>query len=1100
MKLFGLNIKWDNNDQVVIRTVTPSTQPVSKIPKVKIGSLSYSQQFAGGRGVFTSGEYDLSEIGVIEDVESFCRQAFKKKEGLMFKEGVNIKGANKDTVRYYKTRMSQMAQASGIPESVLLKRVARSLIRVSNAFLVKVRDERASGGKVRVTAEGKTLKPVAAYFPAAPETMRADIDQETGKIMKWRQVLPNGRWKDYNAEDVIHFAIDRREGFLFGVPSLIPVMDDIRALRQIEENIELLLYQHLFPLFHYKVGTETAPAGYTEEGVKEVDAVEQQIKYMPSEGSIITPERHEIKAIGAEGRAIRAEGYLEHFKKRVFAGLGVSAVDMGDGSCYDKDTQTLTENGWKFYWEIDHLKEKIATFNPETKLVEFHLPSWKYEDYYSGDIYHITGKHLDIRVTPHHEMWVSPRNNQELCWEKVKIEDLYNGNYYSEFYMMQSSSFEQSENQEDSIIKFIPESKKQGRAREFECRLSTFAHFLGFYISEGCLDLNNASQNRYRISISQNKGETLDEICALLDKAGFSFSTSISKIRKEEVTIKIYSQAIYQWINERIPLYSNHKRIPKEVFNWPILAKQKLFDGLMSGDGTKSKKAESEGRTNLTYYTSSKGLADDVQILAISLGYAARIQEQEESEVLEGHKKMYRVYIHGNCDGPVLRLVNRDMIKKENYSGIIYCYSVENHLFLTRRNGKTTIQGNTMNRSTAQTMSRALVDSVKAIQDDLEAQWDFFVISELLLESTFGERVLEEDQMVHLSFAEIDIQNKMELEKHSIELWKSNGITYDEFRAQLGYEPIPVPDDPEDQDLSKYPEWSLTYWKLIEEPTNLIKAVDEPYSISAQAAASARSTSITNKSMQTAQQEKDKQASQQAEENRKTQVAVAASRPTLTSKNFNQKDNFLSNSFKDLESDTVSRLVNNIESRGVISKSYLLSLGRTWATNTSNKINSVAMAEFIRGFNDQTGNLASEAENLIYVNRNVIKDRLDYRINKLAVDAISLTYRRVDGMAANVKLNEVKSDIIQELHISFDSIRYRVNLIWDTEIRKAYYFGRVIGMRFLNKYAIELQAAIDSCEKCKVLNGKIIPIKFATIDDIPPLHPHSRMTFRVIEE
>jgi hypothetical protein len=170
--------------------------------------------------------------------------------------------------------------------------------------------------------------------------MSAIINADNGTVTGWRQTLPDGKWKDFSADDVIHFHIDRQEGFLFGTPILVPVIDDIRALRKIEENVELLIYQHIFPLYHYKVGTETAPAGLTETGEREIDVVRNELRYMPAEGSIVTPERHDINAIGAEGRALRAESYLEYFKKRVIAGLGISSIDLGDGSTSNRSTSS----------------------------------------------------------------------------------------------------------------------------------------------------------------------------------------------------------------------------------------------------------------------------------------------------------------------------------------------------------------------------------------------------------------------------------------------------------------------------------------------------------------------------------------------------------------------------------------------------------------------------------------------------------------------------------------------------------------------------------------------------------------------------------------
>jgi TATA-box binding protein (TBP) (component of TFIID and TFIIIB) len=100
-------------------------------------------------------------------------------------------------------------------------------------------------------------------------------------------------------------------------------------------------------------------------------------------------------------------------------------------------------------------------------------------------------------------------------------------------------------------------------------------------------------------------------------------------------------------------------------------------------------------------------------------------------------------------------MVLRGEFKTVDYDGKIYCYNVPNHLFITRRNGKIAIHGNTANRATSDNMSRNLVDSVKDIQRVLESQFTDFVINELLLESNFGSDVLSEKTAVKLKFKEI---------------------------------------------------------------------------------------------------------------------------------------------------------------------------------------------------------------------------------------------------------------------------------------------------------------------------------------------------------
>jgi ribosomal protein S27AE len=721
MRILGLDISFRKKDAITVQEVRPTSVPVSRIPTVKVAPLVYAQQFARvNRGVFfLAPEYDLSEIGKIEDVDSFVRQSFRKKEGLMFKEGVSYRGRNKATIQYVKTRMSQITQASGIPTVALMKRVAKSLIRVSNAYVVKVRSTKASGGQVRYSADGKSLQPIAAYFPAAPEMFKMDLDPESGKIRHWRQQLPNGWYKLFKPEDVIHFTLEKREGFSYGIPSLVPVIDDIRALRTIEENIELLLYQHLFPLFHYKVGTEKMPAGYTEDGRREIDVINNEIRSMPAEGMLVTDERAEIKAIGSEGRAMNAEAYLTYFKRRVYVGLGMSEVDFGETT--------------------------------------------------------------------------------------------------------------------------------------------------------------------------------------------------------------------------------------------------------------------------------------------------------------------------------------------------------------------------TSNRAAAQVASRALVDSVKAIQAEFEAQWDQHIIKELLLESTFGDQVLEEDNMVLLQFNEIDIENKIKHEKHASEMFKIEGLTWDEFRNELGLEPIIVPENGEDQDPAKYPEWHNTHWKLFDEPLNLIRAVDEPYSPAAKAAVAARTTSMTSPQM------KESEAGAQA-----MLRAKNAGRPDKAP-HVKAKDSAVSLAFDILEKETLGRVSSSIASRGRIDEDYMRAQAKTWTADTATKMMFFSVGQLVKGFVDQVGRTPGDATELLVPAKKDLHKRIAYRLDKLAQDAIALSGYRIHKKYGDQIAISPSSDIAEELHIAFDAIRYRSEFIWDVETRKAYNYGRLLGMQYLGGFGFKLQAREDSCEQCRSIHGWNVIAGVTGLEDIPPFHANSRM-------
>lgn len=339
MNLFSIGNKLVDKTKINFSKKKPVIASKVSNAGVAYGVLGPTQS----RTSFQVAEYNLGEISKVMDIESYVRQAFNKHVELCLKEGYDISSRDSEATRYVKRRLKEMAEVSGLTFDMILRSIAQNLVAYSNSFLVKVRDFKRSSGMPIQRIAGPTLPPIAAYFPMDPTSLRIKRDFH-GKILKyWQRIPGNPIMPQFIPENIVHIYYDKKEGFAFGTPYIVPVLDDIRSLRRMEENIEMLLTQHLFPLYHYTVGTETAPAEVYEDGSTEVDVIKEQIERMPTEGSIVTPERHEIKNIGAEGKAIDAEGYLKYFEKRVLAGLGMSDVALGRGDTSNRATASTLD-------------------------------------------------------------------------------------------------------------------------------------------------------------------------------------------------------------------------------------------------------------------------------------------------------------------------------------------------------------------------------------------------------------------------------------------------------------------------------------------------------------------------------------------------------------------------------------------------------------------------------------------------------------------------------------------------------------------------------------------------------------------------------------
>jgi hypothetical protein len=344
-----------------------------KVKKISGRAMSYSDRH---RGNWFKPEYDLTEIQIAQDTDSFLYKAIQKKVERFVLAGWEFVGNDPEVLQYLKRRLKEIELVSGQPFDLLMSGLAHDLIRYSNHAWVKVRNKDASSAKTR-TVHGKELDPVAGYFILPFETLWFKV-KKNGEIKKILQEMKGtGKWKEFAPEDIVHFYTNKKPGFTMGTPELLPVLEDIALLRRLEESIETMIDSNLHPLFHYTVGNDNMPERYSPEGIKESDLVRDTIEYMPSGGIFVSDHRHKIEAVGSEGKALKVEEYLAYFKKRVYAGLGVSPMDMGEADSANRSTaNTLSKIAIQ---SIEALQRYIKVF-VETYIISELLIEGGYSD------------------------------------------------------------------------------------------------------------------------------------------------------------------------------------------------------------------------------------------------------------------------------------------------------------------------------------------------------------------------------------------------------------------------------------------------------------------------------------------------------------------------------------------------------------------------------------------------------------------------------------------------------------------------------------------------------------------------------------------------
>lgn len=315
------------------------------------------------RSKFNPPVYDLAEISRASDIEPYVSQSVRKHREQILKEGYQISGSEEEMEAYVRQRLFEITLLTGITTEQWLRELVTNLVTFHNAYLIFRRDANRSSGK-RIKMYGVELEPIAGIFVGDPTTMEVSVDKY-GTPKAWRQKIDgdgdSSYTKSFAVEDVVHITLDKKTGFTFGTPYLLPVLDDIRALRKLEEVAIIMAGKEAFPLYHYKVGTETKPASLFEGGGSEVDMVADQVTTLPAQGFIVTSERHEVKLVSREGAALDLGPYLEYFESRVVAGLRLSPLDLGRGGALSRGTATNLNKGLqdsaKDYQQVisDHL-------------------------------------------------------------------------------------------------------------------------------------------------------------------------------------------------------------------------------------------------------------------------------------------------------------------------------------------------------------------------------------------------------------------------------------------------------------------------------------------------------------------------------------------------------------------------------------------------------------------------------------------------------------------------------------------------------------------------------------------------------------------------
>ena len=349
-------------------------------------------------------------------------------------------------------------------------------------------------------------------------------------------------------------------------------------------------------------------------------------------------------------------------------------------ACYSEDTEVLTEIGWKSYKEVKDLK--IAQYDPKNKKIEFlqHKGAYTYD--YSGEMLHFKNKRNDILVTPNHKMLLKR--------EKSKIFECVNAENITS-YRIQVLNSGDYEGKESKFFILPPIKHKQNRkhikyTQQEEPKKIPFdvwLEFLGYHVTEGGL------QRRASFGIPQRKGANAEKIkkCLVRLSKQMGFKLTETKEGERYVRFQITNTQLFDYLEKNCGSNHLNKRLPLKFDTFSRRQLKILFNAMMLGDGTSN---------NKEFTSTSKGLIDQFHAIAVLIGKSASMHMHYDEGYRGKRVRAYRVCLSDK----ICHEIKRKQVKRVQYKGKIFCFATETGFFITRRNGKGAIQGNTLRTET----------------------------------------------------------------------------------------------------------------------------------------------------------------------------------------------------------------------------------------------------------------------------------------------------------------------------------------------------------------------------------------------------------------
>jgi len=361
--------------------------------------------------------------------------------------------------------------------------------------------------------------------------------------------------------------------------------------------------------------------------------------------------------------------------------------------CYDSQTETLTNNGWKLLKDVS-VADRVLSLDSNSLEISWDDVKNVISSPYQGEMIYFKNKLVDLLVTPNHRIYAVNNKGDVITTNKIygkgrdtKSKELILASDVKSPHCLNRSGFIWKGKEEEYFV--VPSvsliyNKQQRVFEEIKVKMEDWCAFFGIWVSEGCTrgstkeefeNHKGKQKHLYEVSIKQ-KEPNATIIRELLSKLPFNvrerkYPGEISMFEISSVQLWTYLHQFGNSHTKFIP--SNLKELSPRFLD--ILLKWYLFgDGCMSMGGR-------------YFYTVSRRLANDLVEISVKLGsFASYIYDKTNKGYKGCLAKQKRAF-----------LGKRKSIVQ--YNDLVYCLELKNnHIFLVRRNGKLAFSGNSLKK------------------------------------------------------------------------------------------------------------------------------------------------------------------------------------------------------------------------------------------------------------------------------------------------------------------------------------------------------------------------------------------------------------------